>query len=173
MIHISEYWAAMLLLLPLYLSRSLKIWKFEDSHLWVLSGDAKLQFPGELSCNRITRSANDFCSLLLFIHPSSCYCCYWYCYFVIEFKLLLLLLLILLFYYWIELQPHHKISKLLCQVVHSSNSYCIVIVIVENDNFSFGLEVEKMPMTIKQSGGEKNRLQTKSFSLPGFCPNSG
>ena len=127
----------------------------------------------ELSCNHITRSANDFCSLLLFIHPSSCYCCYWYCYFVIEFKLLLLLLLILLFYYWIELQPHHKISKLLCQVVHSSNSYCIVIVIVENDNFSFGLEVEKMPMTIKQSGGEKNRLQTKSFSLPGFCPNSG
>ena len=42
-----------------------------------------------------------------------------------------------------------------CQVVHSSNSYCIVIVIVENDNFSFGLEVEKMPMTIKQPGGEK------------------
>ena len=51
----------MLLLLLLLLLLPLFEQMYEDSHLWVLSGNAKLQFPGELSCKPLTRSANDFC----------------------------------------------------------------------------------------------------------------
>ena len=95
----------MLLLLLLLLLLPLFEQMYEDSHLWVLSGNAKLQFPGELSCKPLTRSANDFCRysfILRFVVVVIV---------IVIFAVVVLVVVVVIIVIEFSCQPHQEISK--------------------------------------------------------------